>query len=1138
MNENRDTLEVIARHLTGAMEPLRRAVSSEDAFKAFMLRLGWQTTGLPPAYTNLGATISGAVQAVEALTDDPTLSEILDLIGKAKAAFDAIQGISTAPPGVDAGAFLAEIGERLFELLLTDYLAFQLPSAFNLLSALNVIEVENVAATAQKASHVRTKFKWAEIPKVLTEPFALPERVYGWGTPDLRIQRLLQHISELFFALKFPVYIDKAGELLADGYHAIEAGLDEDVWMLKVPFYYITIGGKNLEAAFSILELKGDSGKQPGIIIQPQVPQEFPLTFRLAPDIDLRIRAGTNLASLFGVLIRPGEVTIKFPFQPGAPPPAAELGVAFDFHPSEARILIGSPGSTRLQLQGFTAGFGTNFNNGQLEALFNAELKGLALILAAGQADSFIRKFLGDGEARIDASLGVELSSRFGLHFSGSGAFEVALNPHLSLGPVSVDSLTLRLLAPPGPQPKVALEIGAGISGSLGPLKFFVEGIGLGVNTTFVEGNVGPFDIALGFKPPNGIGLSIDAGVIKGGGFLILDAERGEYTGGLELTFQDVISLKAIGILTTKMPDGSDGFSLLIIITAEFGTGIQLGFGFTLLGVGGLLGLNRTVRLQPLMEGVRTGAINSIMFPQDVIANAPRIISDLRAIFPPEEGKFLIGPMAKIGWGTPTLISISLGVIIEIPGNIAIVGVLRMSLPADQAPVLVLQVNFAGAIEFDKERFFFFAALFESRVLFIPIEGEMGVLMAFGADANFVVTVGGFHPRFNPPPLPFPSPRRISFDIVNTPAYRVRVEGYFALTSNTAQFGARAELRFGFDDFGIEGHIAFDALLQFSPFYFIVEISASVKLKAFGVGVFSIRLRFSLEGPTPWRARGTGSLSIFWVIDISVDFDFTWGESRNTTLPPLDVMPLLKAEFDKIENWRAQLPAGSNLLVSLRKLDPVEDLVLHPVGTLRVSQKAVPLDLKIDKVGNQKANDANNFSLRVTGGGLSERADTKEAFARGQYQNLDDAQRLSQRAYEDLNSGIELSAAGQPMASSKMIKRVVRYEEIIIDTNFKRFRRRFFDYVGVLFNHFLKGASVSKSVLSQAHKLKLDPFAEKIEIKAEGFVVAFQANNSVFNAQAAFTSEAQAHDYLNRQIAQNPNLADNLHVIPQFEAAL
>ena len=1136
MSENRDTLEALARQIIGAIEPLRDAVSSEEAFQAFMLRLGWQTAGLPPTYVNLGMIIAGAVQAAEELSDNPTFAEILNLLSKAKAAFEALQGISTAPPGVDAGAFLAEIGERLFELLLTDYLASQQPATLNLLSALNVIETQNVASTAQKAGHFRLHFKWGEIPKILTEPLSLPERVYGWGTPDLRIALLLQHISEFFFALGFPVYLEQAAESLADAYHETDAGLDEDVQMLKVPFYYITIGGKNLEAAFTVLELKGVGGKLPGIIIQPQIPQEFPFTFRLAPDIDLKIRAGTNLSSLFGILIRPNDLSVKYPFAEGAAPLTASFGIEFDFHPSEPRILLGSPGGIRLQLQGFTASFGTNFNNGILEAIFGAELKGLSFILAAGEADSFIRHILGDGQIKIDIPLGVEVSSRFGAHFKGSAAFEVGLNPHLALGPVTVDTLTVRLNVPQDPKPKVVLELGAGIAGDLGPLKFFVEGIGMRVETTFDKGNAGPLDISLGFKPPNGIGLSIDSGVFKGGGFLIIDAEKGEYAGGLELTFQGIISLKAIGILNTKLPDGSDGFSLLIIITAEFGTGFQLGFGFTLLAVGGLLGLNRTVRLEPLMEGVRTGAINRIMFPRDIVANAPRIISDLRAIFPPEEGKFLIGPMAKLGWGTPTLMSIALGIIIEIPGNIAIIGVLRVALPVEEAPLLVLQVNFAGAIEFDKKRIFFFAALFESRVLFMTIEGEMGVLAAFGTDANFVVSVGGFHPRFNPPPLPFPTPRRISVNIANTPSYRIRAEGYFAVTSNTAQFGARAELQLGFSSFGIKGHVTFDALLQFSPFYFIVEVSASVSLRAFGVGVFSIRLRFSLEGVTPWRARGEGSISFFF-FSISADFDITWGETRNTTLPPIGVMPLLKTEFDKVDNWQALLPASSNLLVSLRKVDDEPNsLVLHPVGALRLSQKAVPLDLSIDKVGNQKPNDAKRFELKVVGGGFSKTNDALESFALAQFQNMDDAAKLSRPSYESMHGGIELSVDGQEMASGKVVKRIVRYEEIIIDNNFKRFVRRFTIFIGALFDHFLAGSAITQSTLSKHYKQQLQPFEAKVKINPDNYTVAFNSDNKAFSATAAsFTSEAMARDFMQHQITLDPNLADSLHVIPQDE---
>src|SRR5262249_922971 len=185
----------------------------------------------------------------------------------------------------------------------------------------------------------------------------------------------------------------------------------------------------------------------------------------------------------------------------------------------------------------------------------------------------------------------------------------------------------------------------------------------------------------------------------------------------------------------------------------------------------------------------------------------------------------------------------------------------------------------------------------------------------------------------------------------------------------TVQFGARVELRLGLDEIGIFGHVAFDALFQFSPFYFIIEISGSVELKVFGIGLFSIRLDFSLEGPTPWRAHGTGTLSLLF-FDVSADFDITWGDKQDTTLPPIEVMPLLVGEFNKIENWRAELPRNNNLLVSLRPLEETAGLVLHPVGALNISQRGVPLDLDIAKVGSQKVADAKRFSVKSKTTGL------------------------------------------------------------------------------------------------------------------------------------------------------------------------
>jgi hypothetical protein len=493
--------------------------------------------------------------------------------------------------------------------------------------------------------------------------------------------------------------------------------------------------------------------------------------------------------------------------------------------------------------------------------------------------------------------------------------------------------------------------------------------------------------------------------------------------------------------------------------------------------------------------------------------------------------------MLKLGWGTPTLASISLGIIIEIPGNLAVVGVVKVAIPADDVALIVLQVSFIGAIEPDKKRVWFFASLFESRVVFLTIEGEMGLLVAFGDDANFVLSVGGFHPRFAPPPLPFPSPRRVAIDLINTPVARVRIEGYFAVTTNTVQFGARIEVFFGLSALNVQGHLAIDALFQFSPFYFVVEISASFSVKAFGVGVFSVGIRGTLQGPAPWNIKGHGSISLLF-FDIGVDFEKTWGDARNTEMPPVAVLPILEGELKKVENWRAILPAGTNLLVSLRPMPAAEAaLILHPVGVLRISQRAVPLDLKLDKVGAQKPSDVSKVSVVVTGGGLARKDDAFEPFAPAQFQNFTDAEKLSKPAFAPEHSGVDLSAAGDDVRSSVMVRRVVRYEEIIIDTLYRRFARRFRAYFGVLFSFFLNGAAVAHCELSKAVKTKLQPFEDKIDVRPETFTVAMQSTNRAYST-ASFYSEASAREFMAGQVAVDPNLADAVHVIPSYEVAL
>ena len=150
--------------------------------------------------------------------------------------------------------------------------------------------------------------------------------------------------------------------------------------------------------------------------------------------------------------------------------------------------------------------------------------------------------------------------------------------------------------------------------------------------------------------------------------------------------------------------------------------------GFKLNGVGGLLGLNRTINIEPLRTGLRDNTLSSILFPTDIVANADRIISDLRQVFPPMAGRFIFGPMAKIAWGTPTLVTVDLGLVIEVPEpvRLAILGVLRAVLPDENAAILRVQVNFLGEINFERRQLKFDASLFDSKLLGFTLVGRHG----------------------------------------------------------------------------------------------------------------------------------------------------------------------------------------------------------------------------------------------------------------------------------------------------------------------------------------------------------------------------------------------------------------------------
>ncbi len=93
-------------------------------------------------------------------------------------------------------------------------------------------------------------------------------------------------------------------------------------------------------------------------------------------------------------------------------------------------------------------------------------------------------------------------------------------------------------------------------------------------------------------------------------------------------------------------------------------------------------------------------------------------------------------------------------------------------------------------------------------------------------------------------------------------------------------------------------------------------------------------------------------------------------------------------------------------------------------------------------------------------------------------------------------------------------------------------------FAGGLFQNLLRGASVARSPLSAWRKAQVKPYAETVVVLPETFAVALRSNNTAFHLDATgFTSQMAANDYLARTVAEKPELAGTLHVLPQFEMA-
>jgi hypothetical protein len=651
----------------------------------------------------------------------------------------------------------------------------------------------------------------------------------------------------------------------------------------------------------------------------------------------------------------------------------------------------------------------------------NLALKGLEAGVGGGPIGSLLGKA---GSVQADVTVGVD--SVRGLTVGGGA--RVVLPAHPKLGPLDIREMTLE--TPPGA--RGTIELGTTIKAEIGGvIVATVDGSGLRLTIDPAAVTRGDNPLSVTLKPPTGIGLVLDAGLIVGGGFL---GERsGGYGGALQLRLGPV-EVKAVGLLTLD-----PRFALVVVMSISFLPAIDLTFGFTLNAVGGILGLEHRLDADALRAGLTSGALDNIMFPADPVAAAPAILSTLEAVFPVDGGSIVIGPMIEVGWGRPvSFLTAQVGVIISLPDPlIVIIGRVRIALPAPQLPIVDLRAVIYG--EITPDQLLIRVSLNGSRIAAFPVSGDMALLVRWGGGAEIAITAGGFHPRFDPPGG-LSGLQRLAMDLSPPAILSLRSEAYFAVTTNSVQLGSRTEMSADLGIADISGHFNFDALVLLSPhFAFTLDASAGLTVHVFGATLMAVQLLLHLSGPAPWTAQGSAEVEVLWS-STSVDIGpFTWGDADNPPPAPADPRQLVHdALHHNPGAWQALVPPEADRAVRLKPVAPSDvEVTLHPLSLFEVRQHAVPLETVITRVGAHPVPEGQrrvNFEVPQVGGRQAGAlSPVIDLFAPGSFLDLTDDQKLSRPSFEPMLAGARIRPPGETAPFGGSREAALRYETFVCD---------------------------------------------------------------------------------------------------------
>jgi len=595
----------------------------------------------------------------------------------------------------------------------------------------------------------------------------------------------------------------------------------------------------------------------------------------------------------------------------------------------------------------------------------------------------------------------------------------------------------------------LGLSATMGIELSALRVTLILDGLGVGAKaiTRKPGGNLlGLGDLTGDIVMPDGIGLKIDWGPVKGGGMFRYESAKDRYSGAIELNIPDICVIRGVGFTEPRhlptvpgpFEGGTDTSTTTVLLGYVEQTSSNPKFG---LGV--FIGLKRAMDIDAIRNALPTGALDNLMFPADPLGNTAAIVESLATMFPPADeandsnvGGVLLKGVFAAGFATVKagfLVSFGRGTTNQskllVPFSVVV------GKPGSLARVLWIEVVGMASYDYAKHEFYGRAVLRNSRVCNADLVGE---IVVFKGDPipddcdhsrGLFASLGGYHPSYyggKGPGLAHVD-KRLGIVVKYGDSVTLEVQIYLAFTSAGFHVGFVGHLKAEAAGFGVDGRVWFDGIADWSFDSFSFTVGGEVSLILFSRTVASLELEGTLSGKHPWNIAGKVSFKVLWW-SVSKSFSKPLSDEDDDQLPPETCRAELDAALANPESYPSAFPRDVTLVAKARA-----GVWNAPEQPFTLLQKVAPLDTQIDRMGRTPLAAPMTLHLEsVTfGGAAPHRSSMTTEFAPAAYLSMDTDAAVHAPLAELWPCGF--AAADDAVACGDAAEMIAQLDEITID---------------------------------------------------------------------------------------------------------